>query len=38
LGNPAAVQMLGGIFQGKAVMPFLVPDSAALAQDEISLA
>lgn len=38
MGNPAAVQMLGGIFQGKTVMPFFAPDSASFAQDEVSLA
>lgn len=38
LGHPAAVQMLDGIFQGKAVMPFFVPEYTALTQKEPSLA
>lgn len=38
MGNPAAAQMLGGIFQGEAAMPFFVPDSASLAQEEVSFA
>lgn len=28
--------MLGRIFQGEAAMPIFVPDSASLAQDEVS--
>lgn len=38
MGNPAAVQMLDGIFQAKAVMPFFMPESAAFTQRESSLA